>query len=621
MDEETSVPKQPDVLPSDTKQALRGKESSDDVKMARSLLETLPFSCEKEKAAFLERFQCLQDYHIIQIFEHGVAFLKRNLDDSSALLDNAEERNLFEICLSFCYVTDLSKRVAFDYYARILKFCFSSQSKQCLTTTTVSQILQLVQGFQEGSIGFSDDYPKKIKRTKDFFEELFAIFNKRRDGDFIAEIIAQTVRFASADDGNAKQGQPLCGDVVKSHVPFTNWIRLLMVDSVSNRFASALAKTKALQCQYQQHLAGILVLRHPGGHDFVSILDKLKIDDKEVKFPSDEKRLDIYVGRLHHFLEHHSLLVTSLQLLVCTSITNEVLAEVLDQFCGERERLYPHQQNSDSESKADAFSKVYDVLVSLPDGKLVCDVLRFWRRTFSGDKEYQSLKGLMRLFPEEPPDEDCICLEERAERVLNYLEWLPTSVQSLISVWYNVLSAMIALFPATFDRLPEVLVMIQRASSDAGKSENLWTFIFISSCSIIDATEEKRKEMIWLFICSLETGCFTSFRDWGIPTAVIQQLSLCDNIPFGTKERIIRKVTRSVNLFDSDLSNRIINDIFKNISLDPSFRIQIYREMIEVIESGVGKGVFFHGVLEPVSFFFIWLPQFRFQVTEELKYY
>ena len=601
MDEETSVPKQPEVFASDTKQALIGKESRDDVKIARSLLETIPFSCEKEKATFLKRVQCLQDYHIIQIFEHGVAFLKRNLDDSSALLDDAEVRNLFEICLSFCYVTDLSKRVAFDYYARILKFCFSSQSKQCLTTSTVSQILQLVQGFQEGSIGFSDDYRKEINRTKDFFEELFAIFNKRRDEDFIAEIIAQTVRFASADVGNAIQGQSLRGDMVKSHVRFTNWVRLLKVDSVSNRFASVLAKTKALQWE-DQHFLGMYVLGpgDSGGLDFVSILDRFKIDDKEVKFPSDEKRLDIYVDRLNHFLEHRSLLVTSLKLFVCTNITNEVFAEVLDQFCGERERLHPHQQDSDSESKKDAFNKVHDVLVSLPDGKLVCDVLRFWRRTFSGDKEYQSLKGLMHLLPEAPPDEDRFCLEERVERVLNYLEWLPTSVQSLISVWYIVFSAMIKLFPTTFDRLPEVLVMIQRASSDAGKSENLWTFIFISSCSVTDVTEEKRKEMIWLFICFLETGCFTSFHDWGIPTAVIQQLSLCDNIPFGTKKRIIRKVTRSVNLFDSDLTYRIINDIFKNISLDPSFRIQIYREMIKVIESGIGKGVFLHGVLEPV---------------------
>ena len=601
MDEETSVPKQPEVFASDTKQALIGKESRDDVKIARSLLETIPFSCEKEKATFLKRVQCLQDYHIIQIFEHGVSFFKRNLDDSSALLDDAEVRNLFEICLSFCYVTDLSKRVAFDYYARILKFCFSSQSKQCLTTTTVSQILQLVQGFQEGSIGFSDDYPKKINRTKEFFEELFTIFNKRRDGDFIAEIITQTVGFASADVGNAIQGQSLRGDMVKSHVRFTNWVRLLKVDSVSNRFANVLAKTKALQWK-DQHFSGLYMLGpgDSGGLDFVSILDRFKIDDKEVKFPSDEKRLDIYVGRLNHFLEHRSLLVTSLKLFVCTNITNEVFAEVLDQFCGERERLHPHQQNSDSESKKDAFNKVHDVLVSLPDGKLVCDVLRFWRRTFSGDKEYQSLKGLMHLLPEVPPDEDRFCLEERVERVLNYLEWLPTSVQSLISVWYNVFSAMIKLFPTTFDRLPEVLVMIQRASSDAGESENLWTFIFFDSCSFIDVTEEKRKEMIWLFICSLETGCDIFIHEWGVLILFIQQLSLCENIPFDTKKRIIRKVTRSVNLFDSDLTNRIINDIFKNISLDPSFRIQIYREMIKVIESGVGKGVSLHGVLEPV---------------------
>ena len=611
MDEERSVPKKPEVFASDTKQALSGNGSSDDVKIARSLLETLPFTCEKERDAFLKRVQCLQDYHIIQIFKFGVAFFKKNLDDSSALLDDGEVKKLFEICFSFCYVTDLSKRVAFDYYARILKFCFSSQSKQCLRATNVSQILHLVQDFQEGRIGFSDDYRKEINRTKDFFEELFTIFNKRRDGDFIAEIISQTMRFASADVGNANQGQSLGSDIVKSHVPFTNWIRLLKVDSVSNRFASVLVKTKALQWKDQQRLPGIFVLGDSGGHDFVSIVDKLKIDGKEVTFPSDEKRLDIYVGRLNHFLEHRSLLVTSLKVLVCTSIANEVFEEVLDHFCCERERLHPHQQNSDSESKADAFSKVYDVLVSLPDGKLVCDVLRFWRRTFSGDKEYQSLKGLMHLFPEVSPGEDSFFLEERVERVLNYLEWLPPSVQSLISVWYHVLSAMIALFPATFDRLPEVLVMIQWTLSDTGalsqKRENFRPSIFFFRyCSIIDVTEEKRKEMILLFICTLEIGCSISDHDWRIPMHVIQQLSLCENIPFSIKKRIIRKLTTRANLFDLDLTNRIITNIFKNISLDPSFRIQIYRAMVEVIESGVGKGVFWCGVLslEPVRVLF-----------------
>ena len=605
MEEDSSVRKKPEVLGSDTKQALSEEGSSDDVKIAQSLLETLPFTCEKEKAAFLKRVQCLQDYHIIQIFKLGVGFFKKNLDDYSALLDDGEVTKLFEICLSFCYVTDVSKRVAFDYYARILKFCFSSQSKQCLTTANVSQILQLVQDFQEGRIGFNDDYPKKINRTKDFFQELFAIFNKRRDGYFIAQIIAQTVRFASAGVGNAKQGQSLRGDTVKSHFPFTNWIRLLKFDGVNNRFATVLAETKALQ--WKDHLTGILDFIASPGSDFVSIVEKLKIEDKEVKFPSDEKRLDIYVGRLNHFLEHRSLVVTSLKLLVCTSITNEVFEEVLDQFCCERERLYPQQQNSGSESKADAFSKVYDLLVSLPDGKLVCDVLKFWRRTFAGDKEYQSLIGLMHLLPKLSPGEDRFCLEERAERVLNYLEWLPSSVQSLISVWYDVLSAMIALFPTTFDRRPEVLVMIQRASSDAGAPfrnfENLWTSIFFLSCSMIDVTEEKRKEMIWLFICSLEIGCFISEYDWGIPTHVIQQLSLCENMPFGTKKRIIRKVTSSVNL-DLDLNHRIISNIFENISLDPFFRIQICRAMIEVIESSVGKGVFWCGVLEPVRVLF-----------------
>ena len=128
--------------------------------------------------------------------------------------------------------------------------------------------------------------------------------------------------------------------------------------------------------------------------------------------------------------------------------------------------------------------------------------------------------------------------------------------------------------------------------------------MFFASCrSIIDVTEEKRNEMISLFICFLKIGWFVS--NWNIAIDVIQQLSLCENIPFGTKKLIICSLTCSADLFDLDLKNRIISNIFENSSLDPSFRIKIYQAMIEVIESSVGKRVsILPGILEPVRVLF-----------------
>lgn len=67
-----------------------------------------------------------------------------------------------------------------------------------------------------------------------------------------------------------------------------------------------------------------------GGFDFVSILDRFKIDDKEVKFFLDEKKLDIYVGRFNYFFEYRFLLVIFLKFLVCINIINEVFVEVFD---------------------------------------------------------------------------------------------------------------------------------------------------------------------------------------------------------------------------------------------------------------------------------------------------
>lgn len=143
----------------------------------------------------------------------------------------------------------MSKRVAFDYYVRALKFCFSSEPKQYLSTASVSKLLELVQIFQEGKLAEIANNETKspasltnlqFNGTSYFFGELLQIFESRRYDDYLVEIIEQTVRLASADANIKCIQQHAIGEVtlqsenVVSPVFVTNWMKLLKYKDVSN---------------------------------------------------------------------------------------------------------------------------------------------------------------------------------------------------------------------------------------------------------------------------------------------------------------------------------------------------------------------------------------------------
>ena len=88
------------------------KPEDSDFKTVLTKLETLPFHDENQRTVFFENVNRLQDRHIIQIFRLGVVPLQTSTTESSEFLENV--MRLFEICLSFCYTTHVSKRVTFE---------------------------------------------------------------------------------------------------------------------------------------------------------------------------------------------------------------------------------------------------------------------------------------------------------------------------------------------------------------------------------------------------------------------------------------------------------------------------------------------------------------------------
>lgn len=244
---------------------------------------------------------------------------------------------LLEVCLSFCYITDVSKRVPFDYDFRALKFCFSSEPKQCLSTAIVSKLLELVQIFQEGKLAeFSSEKSEgaanltslPFNGSNYFFGKLLQIFESRRHEDYLVEIIDQTLRIGSSDAKHATTDLPLQTlEHVVSPVFLRNWMKLLTLRHVSSGFAFHLAKVDILSCTKESTVCY-----------FVSVLEEMKRKGIEVIHPRDKERFDIFFNHLNHFCDHPNVSVTSLKLLATSSISNEVLREVLDQvFYKERE--------------------------------------------------------------------------------------------------------------------------------------------------------------------------------------------------------------------------------------------------------------------------------------------
>ena len=534
-----------------------------ELEIVLTTLVALPFKDEVQQAYFMERLQRLQGKHIIQVFNFGVSPLHECFPESSVeFLEEAMK--LFEICFSFCYTTDVSKRVAFDYYIRALKFCFPSEPKQCLSTAAVSKLLELVQVFQEGKLAQIANNETKspanltnlqFNGTSYFFGELLQLFESRRHDDYIVEIIEQTVRLASADANIKCIQHHAIGEVrlqsenVVSPVIVTNWMKLLKLTNVSNGFAVSLAKINSLRCTQQivPVFLGGFVLTTDLTYDstvcyFARVLEEMERKGINVSLPIDKERLNIFFNHLNHFnCNDPDVTVTSLRLLAATSISNKALREALDKFFY-KVKVPPREVVFGKK----AFELVFKVLSLFPDGEVVKKVLTFWREALSEDPGFQMLECLLNLFDEEESNCERVVLQERAERTLDFLEWLPRHIIRLISVWYRFLWCFIRIFPSTFHKRAEVLVFIHKAVRVP--TEHLQAYFFFESNPTLqllewlsqqNSTEEMKSEMIWLLMCSTDR---VVGHNWVIGTGVIRSLALCPQLQFSTKKHAVREL-------------------------------------------------------------------------------
>ena len=558
--------------------SLNIKPEDGDFRTVLTELETLPFHDENQRTVFFENVFRLQDRHIIQIFRLGVVPLQTSTTESSEFLENV--MRLFEICLSFCYTTDVSKRVAFEYYASALKFCYRPEPMCCLSTEVLSSLLELVQIFQKGNLATivcdqkeQQPNPKYcLKGTKHFFVELLEVFERRREDVYISEIVSQTKRFASADakacciKTHSVLNKRLRSDHVVSPFFLTNWINLLKLANISNTFASILAKQDPLR--YRKHYIPIIIpdfhlfsidLHESDFHEsdvctILEILKEMKDNGSELYLPVDEERLSVFFKHMDYIRQTRDLTMSSLKLLATTTISTDALRQVLDQFFEEGKVKTPNVHPF-LEVKVTAFNHLLKVLTLLPDGRIVSKVLKLCRETSVSESNYYlHCTCFFDLFLEESISADRCDLREKAERTLNFLHWLPSCLLRFITVWGPFLSPLIKAFPNSFQKRPEVLVFIHKAVVATEKRQEYVTPInivdqhsqFLKWISQQCLSEEVKSEMVWLLMWCIDGG--STAKNGTFSENIIKRLSLNQEMPFRKKALIVRDVTRFAQL-------------------------------------------------------------------------
>ena len=554
--------------------SLNIKPEDGDFRTVLTELETLPFHDENQRTVFFENVFRLQDRHIIQIFRLGVVPLQTSTTESSEFLENV--MRLFEICLSFCYTTDVSKRVTFEYYASALKFCFRPEPMCCLSTEVLSSLLELVQIFQTGNLATivcdqkeQQPNPKYyLKGTKHFFGELLEVFERRREDIYISEIVSQTKRFASADakacciEKRSVLNTRLRSDHVVSPFFLTNWINLLKLANVSSIFASTLAKQDPLShrkhyfpitdpyldlCVIDFHKSDVCTI--------LEILKEMKESGSELNLPVDEERLSVFFKHMDHIRQTGDATMSSLKLLATTTISTDVLRQVLHQFF-EEGKVKTQNVHSSLEVKVTAFDHLLKVLTLLPDGRIVSKVLKLWRETSVCESNYYlHCKCFLDLFLEESTSADRCDLYEKAERTLNFLHWLPSYLLCFIAIWGPFLSHFIKAFPNSFEKRPEVLFFIHKAEvaarlSAEKRQETVSRFDqysqFMAWISQQCFSEEVKSEMVWLVMWCTDGGSLA--KNWTFSENIIKKVTLNQEMPFRKKAVIVRDVTRLAQL-------------------------------------------------------------------------
>ena len=403
------------------------KEAIDDLEAALGRLHSLTFKDAKQKDLFFENLQCLQGYHIIQVFN---AWAASRLQDSlkEPQKSTKEIMTLFEICFQFCCSPIMSNRVSFEVFITTVKFCFHSNSKKHhVSTKIVSMLLELMQILQEGKLTFPAlDSQKKnycIKSAADLFKDLIAILEAR---DYyeedIVEVISQAFKCARADSKHKPESETktffpdlqVPFDDLTPAIYFRNWGNLLQLTTEKDvAFILRLASEDPLSTPL---LGTISPLLH-----MVNALQELERKGEQVDLGCEEERLDVFFRHMYSILiDGYEMTATSLKIFSWKKVNDADLAEVCNIFflreC-EEPRQYPTH-------RVHCFQSIKQLLHEMPDGSLVTRILKFWIDSFPNDPEKAELKKLLDLFTglfDKRSAESINRLQEKAERLLEYI--------------------------------------------------------------------------------------------------------------------------------------------------------------------------------------------------------
>lgn len=627
--------------------------ADDEFKTALAELEVLPFRDDDQKSVFFETVRRIQARHVIQCFKFGVAERKDSSTENSQFCE--EVINIFEICFSYCYTADAEKRIVFDYFAKALKFCFPEHSSQCLSTAILSKLLQLVQIFQAGKLAtivfdntaLVSNPDLQIKGAKSLFDEVLPIFQTRRDQGHLAEIVDQTIRFASKDASIScieEQVSGLRSDHVVTPVLLSNWIKLLRFEHVSSEFACSLAKMDDPCCTERHQLVFhpyslVPLLQLINVYEskvcyFADVLENMKSSNIAVTLPLDEERLRILCSHIHHFNCHSSppsLRMTSLKLFANISVSNGVLKGVLDQYFKDGPSLQNLKINEQSLQpefpQADAFELVFEVLKLYPEGRLVNRLLQFWKENVPGNQDYIALSHLIGLLLQGSKSEKQGHLAESAAKTVDFVvstcHRIPQSLKPLVTFWCPFLASFLKIFPASYQSRQDVLVhLIKKAQElinkavarleddlfcsfhlnlrrpirpcklgmktgedfDDGDDELRLILNFLEWIAQQCCTEEMKGEMIFLLMSCIRDK-ISSIQDFQFSVYVIKQLSLGQHKNFIIKKELIRNFIGLAKLFKEREVKNVFREVVKGLASDQNLELrdEIFSEILYLV--------------------------------------
>ncbi|XP_022805374.1 uncharacterized protein LOC111342532 [Stylophora pistillata] len=568
-----------------------------ELERALTKVAVLPFEDEIQRRNFFEKVQSLQGYHIIKIFNLGVAPRHKSAKESSTqILEDVTK--IFDICISFCYTSDVSKRVSFDLYLSALKFCFPPHNEQSLPITVLSLLLELVQTFQRRKTKAELEILPKNRlpaNTWNFFGEILDVFEKRRHDGYLLEIIYQTARLATADEKLAIKlvdDATLQGKKTLSSLLLVKWINLLKSPSVSNCFAVSLAEIDPSGEESEPFFSGEIWF---GGYEFPyqstilyfwRVLEEINMNCRDLRIPNDKDRMEIFFSQMSHFCVHPDIAILSLHLLVAKSISNEVLRQTLEVF------FQKHRKETGLTEKASELN--LKVLRIRPDGELLKEIVEFWLGDFSNDPGHAaSLVCLLGLFGGDPNNE-----RETAKRIFNFLERLPRPFLVLIPFWHEIFCWLMKIFPESFDLRPEVLALIQNAAVLASQVQGQLHFAnaqvrtvqFLRWLRAQGCTEEAKSETILLLTSITQSETVNHRRTTTRDMDVLTSLHFCEELSFSSKENVVRElVSLEPRLEEED--QEALKLSIESILSSPDCAEEIFCEIFALVKNFVdGQG-------------------------------